>query len=171
MFDSDVLQYRRPIRIPCESVQSAGGCFSFTPCAETISRSPSKNRKLPTPHRRGTGCMSCLDGIAPKFWSDWLRRHWSECHRRRAIEDHWAVPLSERAGWSRVCPVSATNPISASLGVPSMKMMFEGLMSRWIKPCLCRWLRAALRERAIRKHSSTGNRRRTFNTWERVLGT
>src|SRR6059036_3225707 len=39
------------------------------------------------------------------------------------------VPTNERAS-----PMSATRPMSASLGTPFTKMMFDGLTSRWTSP-------------------------------------
>ena len=51
---------------------------------------------------------------------------------------------------------SATRPMSASLGMPFTKTMFDGLMSRWTRPWRWRFSSAVVRARPRRRHSSTG---------------
>ena len=53
---------------------------------------------------------------------------------------------------------AVAGPMSASLGTPLTKMMFDGLTSRWTRPFACRCSSAVASAMPTRTHSSNGNR-------------
>src|SRR5256885_1721701 len=48
--------------------------------------------------------------------------------------------------------------MSASFGTPSVKIMFDGLISRWAKPCVCNASSASVNDAPSRIESSADNR-------------
>src|SRR2546426_3346929 len=60
--------------------------------------------------------------------------------------------------------------MSASLGTPFTKMMFDGLMSRWTSPCACKCSSARVSESAICTHLATGSAPRVRRSCLSVRG-